>query len=251
VSEASAGGGGDPARLPRYLQLLWGVEVPGRRGPRPGRTIQELGEAGVRIADRDGLDAVSMKAIAAALGMTTMSLYRYVDAKEQLLAVMADVAYGAPPEEPTGAWREHLDRWAHRLAAVCVRHPWLVTLQLSAPSSTPNALAWTDAGLRAFADTALPMDARLSSLLVVDGYVRSHVRMSLQFGLLEGNVPQGADEVQYAIGVGPLLDGERYSALIEALPSLADDEVPFYRSELEFGIGVVLDGIAARVDAAG
>ena len=74
--------------LPRYLQLLWDREPEGRRGPKPGRTIQEIGAAGVVVADRDGLDGVSMKSVAAELGMTPMSLYRYVDSKEQLLEVM-------------------------------------------------------------------------------------------------------------------------------------------------------------------
>jgi AcrR family transcriptional regulator len=247
VSEAPA----DQRPLPRYLQLLWGVEAPGRRGPRPGRTIQELGEAGVRIADRDGLDAVSMKAVAAALGMTTMSLYRYVDAKEQLFEVMVDVAYGPPPEESGGAWRPHLARWARRLAAVCVEHPWLVTVPLTSPPSTPNALAWTDAGLVAFAGTGLPMQDRLSSLLVVDGYVRSHVRMSAQFGLLGPEGHGDPDDVPYAVGVSGLLTGERYAALVQALPSLTDDGEPFYDVELDFGIGVVLDGIGVRVAGSG
>jgi AcrR family transcriptional regulator len=250
VSEAPSGSAVDAASLPRYLQLLWGVDPPGRRGPRPGRTIEELGAAGIRIADRDGLDAVSMKAVAGALGMTTMSLYRYVDAKEQLLEVMIDVAYGAPADD-AGDWRSRLDRWAHRLAAVCALHPWLVTVPLSSPPSTPNALAWTDAGLQAFAGTALPIGDRLSSLLVVDGYVRAHVRMSTQFGLLGPSAAPGDDAVPYAIGVASLLQGDRYAALVEALPSLADEGVPFYDTELEFGIGVVLDGIAARVAAAG
>lgn len=251
MPETQAGLLGPVARLPRYLQLLWGVDVPGRRGPRPGRTIQELGAAGIRIADRDGLDAVSMKAVATELGMTTMSLYRYVAAKEQLLEVMVDVAYGPPPAEAQGGpWRGHLERWARRLAAVCVEHPWLVTVQLSTPPSTPNALAWTDSGLRAFGATVLPTHERLSSLLVVDGYVRAHVRMSLQFGLLEPTAAPDPDAVQYAVGVGELLHGDRYAALVEALPSLSDEGEPFYPSELEFGIRVVLDGIAARVTAA-
>ena len=62
--------------LPRYLQLLWGRESAGRRGPKPGRTIQEIGAAAVAIADAQGLGAVSMKSVATALGLTTMSLYR-------------------------------------------------------------------------------------------------------------------------------------------------------------------------------
>src|SRR6476646_2326766 len=82
--------------LLRYLQLLWGREPAGRRGPKPGRSIAEIGDAAVAISDAEGLDAISMKSVAAAVGFTTMSLYRYVDSKDELSAVMVDVAYCAP-----------------------------------------------------------------------------------------------------------------------------------------------------------
>ena len=100
--------------LPRYLQLLWDRAPGGRRGPKPGRTIQEIGAAGVVVADRDGLDGVSMKSVAAELGMTPMSLYRYVDSKEQLLEVMLDAAYGPADLSivSSGPWRERLARCA-------------------------------------------------------------------------------------------------------------------------------------------
>ena len=62
----------------------------------PGRSIEEIGAAANAIADRQGLGAVSMKCVAEAVGFTTMSLYRYVDSKEELQAVMLDVAYGPP-----------------------------------------------------------------------------------------------------------------------------------------------------------
>ena len=107
--------------LPRYLQLLWDREPEGRRGPKPGRSITEIGAAAGAIADADGLDAVSMKSVAAAVGFTTMSLYRYVDSKDELYAVMIDVAYG-PPDlryERGEGWRERMARWAttdHRAA---------------------------------------------------------------------------------------------------------------------------------------
>ena len=82
--------------LPRYLQLLWAREPSGRRGPKPGHTIEQIGAAAAAIADGHGLAAVSMKRVAEAIGLTTMSLYRYVDSKAELDAVMLDTAYGDP-----------------------------------------------------------------------------------------------------------------------------------------------------------
>ena len=71
--------------LPRVLQLLWGLDAPGRRGPKPALSLHQIGAAAVRIADAEGLGAVSMSRVAGELGYTTMSLYRYVESKDDLL----------------------------------------------------------------------------------------------------------------------------------------------------------------------
>ena len=113
------------AALPRHLQLLWGLEPEGRRGPRPSRTIEDIGAAAAAIADIDGIAAVSMKRVAQALGLTTMSLYRYLDSKADLLAVMSDVAAGAPTVRfgPRWGWRRRLQSWAVGIADVRRAHP--------------------------------------------------------------------------------------------------------------------------------
>lgn len=236
--------------LPRYLQLLWDREPEGRRGPKPGRSITDIGAAAVTIADERGLGAVSMKAVAAALGLTTMSLYRYLDSKEQLYAVMLDVAYGPPPPSPTGrgGWRSRLQRWALALAQAVLAHPWTVAVPTNAPPSTPNVLRWTDAGVACFRGTRLTEQQKLSSLLVVDGYVRNHTAMSVQFGLVGGDPAEPRDATEgFGALVLHLLDAERFPALLAAAPALQDDDEDFYEAELEFGLRIVLDGIAALV----
>jgi AcrR family transcriptional regulator len=230
--------------LPRYLQLLWDREPAGRRGPKPGRSIEELGQAGAKIADEEGLEAVSMKSVAAALGLTPMSLYRYVDSKEQLLEVMVDVAYGPPDHTAAGSgpWRKRLTAWAWALADALVAHPWISNVPLVTPPLTPNVLSWTDAGARAFEGLDITNQQKMSSLLVVDGYVRSHVRMSMSLGMI-GPAPE--DDGAYATYLPGLLDAERFPALLAAAPTLTDADTDFYRDELAFGLGVILDGIEA------
>ena len=241
--------------LPRHLRLLWALPET-RRGPRPRQTIQGIGAAAVALADAEGLAAVSMKAVAEALGMTTMSLYRYLDAKEDLYEVMLDQAYGPPPppEELAGGadWRAGLAAWAHELAGALLAHPWIVDVPMSSPPTTPNVLGWTDLGVAALSGTGLDGQQRLSCLLLVDGFVRQHTRLSLQIGLAPGTgaedgAPGGA---VYAQRVAALVDRERLPHLAEASTGLEDDG-DFYTEELEFGLGVLLDGIAALVDRAG
>jgi AcrR family transcriptional regulator len=74
--------------LPPGLDLLWGRREPGRRGPRPGLSTDAIVEAAVAVADAEGLGAVSMARVAKELGFTTMSLYRHVTSKDELLQLM-------------------------------------------------------------------------------------------------------------------------------------------------------------------
>ncbi|MEO9152938.1 MAG: TetR/AcrR family transcriptional regulator [Lapillicoccus sp.] len=236
--------------LPRYLQLLWGREPEGRRGPKPGRSITDIGAAAVSIADDRGLESVSMKAVAEALGLTTMSLYRYLDSKEQLYLVMLDVAYGPPPPGLTtrGGWRTRLERWAGALADTVTAHPWSVSVPTHEPPSTPNLLRWTDAGVGAFSGTRLTGQQKLSSLLVVDGYVRQHVAMSVQFGLVGGDAGAPRDGTEgFGARMLHLLDTEHFPSLLAVAPALQDDDADFYGAELAFGLRIVLDGVAALV----
>ena len=236
----------DP-QLPRYLQLLWDREPAGRRGPKPGWTIQEIGTAGVAVADRDGLDGVSMKSVATEIGMTPMSLYRYVDSKEQLFEVMLDSAYGPADLSlvSSGPWRERLTRWAWALAEALVRHPWISLVPMASPPLSPNIIGWTEAGARAFEGLDVTAQQKMSSLLVVDGYVRSHVAMSVSMGFTGPDAPP-PDPYQTLLPM--LLDADRFPSLLAASPALTGEDDPesdddFFRGEMRFGLDLILDGI--------
>ena len=243
--------GAVPHELPRYLQLIWDREVPGRRGPKPGRTIWEIGAAGAEVADTHGLDAVSMKSVAAALGLTPMSLYRYVDSKDELLAVMLDVAYGPVPDQAalrSGQWRARLTAWGHALAGALLAHPWISQALPRVPPTTPNILAWTDAGVAAFGDLPLDGQEKLSALLVLDGYVRSHVQQSVTLGAVGPGASPGADEPpvdnEYTRRLAALVDPARLPHLARAaLDAFDDEDDDFYETELAFGLELILDGI--------
>lgn len=234
--------------LPRYLQLLWGREPEGRRGPKPGRSIEEIGAAANAIADRQGLGAVSMKCVAEAVGFTTMSLYRYVDSKEELQAVMLDIAYGPPALDYGGMdWRARISLWAKQIADLRMAHPWTVELTWGAPPLTPNAIAWMEAGLEAFADTPLSSQQRLSAMLAIDVWSQSHVRQSTQMGLVGPPEPDSA-QANYLAIISQLIDPERFPNLAGAAPeALDDDDEDFYAEEFDRGLSLFLDGIDAMI----
>ncbi len=118
----------DAAAAPQQtIDLLWGMRTAPSRGPKATLTIEKIAAAAVRVADADGIDAVSMQRVAESLDFTKMSLYRHVSGKADLVAVMIEHAVGDPPDlqRVKGGWRPRLERWARALSATWEEHPWL------------------------------------------------------------------------------------------------------------------------------
>lgn len=238
--------------LPRVLELLWGRDQSGRRGPKPGLTIRDIGAAGVRIADAEGLAAVSMSKVAADLGFTTMSLYRYVASKDDLLTVMLDEGFGVPEleEMPGAGWRDRMTAWARAAHATLLRHPWILQIPLFEPPLSPHQMAWMEAGLQALAETGLTHQERLSSMLLVDVYVRGMTQLTAYMHAANaetGRTEQEADQL-YARRLALVLDPDRFPAVAAALRAGSlSDESDFAVDEFRFGLETVLDGIAALI----
>ena len=109
---------------------IWSIPERQGRGPRPAYSRVQITEAAIRIADADGLEAASMRRIAAELGTAAMSLYRYVPSRGDLIELMADhvLAEMDIPGRPSGDWRADLTLIADGPRAMWLRHPWLAGL---------------------------------------------------------------------------------------------------------------------------
>src|SRR6478752_7189470 len=95
----------EPTGLPRAVELAWGLGAGGTRGPRRGLSLEQVVDAAVEVAEAEGFGAVSMSRVAKQVGYTTMSLYRYVDSKDTLVALMSDRVIGdAPTLDPALGW---------------------------------------------------------------------------------------------------------------------------------------------------
>src|SRR6476660_9220556 len=103
--------------LPRGVALAWGIAASPQRGPKREMSVERIVEAAVELADAEGLGAVSMAAVAARLGYTPMSLYRYVTAKDDLVLLMQEEATGLPPESvrEVQGWRGQLEALYHSM----------------------------------------------------------------------------------------------------------------------------------------
>jgi AcrR family transcriptional regulator len=241
--------------LPRVLQLLWGRDQP-RRGPKPGRTIADIADAAVAIADAGGLDAVSMSSVADAVGLTPMGLYRYVDSKTDLYVAMTNSAYGSPPSEPLpGDWRVRLEAWAGAHYRTLTQHPWIVQIPSSEPPLAPNPLRWMEHGVSAFERTGLSEQEKLSALQLVEVYVRGQVLLNAQLGtaLRQEHLSAAEADTRYTRRLATLLDADNFPGISAALLSGSrsdggDGSDSPATEEFWFGLGTVLDGIAALVE---
>ena len=225
--------------VPRAVRALWGPADAPRRGPKPAMTVLQIAGAAVAIGDADGLDGVSMASVAKRLGFSTMSLYRYVDTKDDLLQVMLDAAYGPVDLSPVGEWRADTSSWARALLERCVAHPWVVEVRMSSPPLTPNSVAWMDAGLRALGTSGLPPQQVASSLLMVDSYVRGHVRLQREFS------PEGLRT--WSTRLRSVIDPDATPAVWRALQADVFDDAPtdqpWPADDFVFGLDIVLGGI--------
>jgi AcrR family transcriptional regulator len=160
--------------LPRGIALAWGIAANPQRGPKREMSVERIVETAVELADAEGLGAVSMAAVAAKLGFTPMSLYRYVTAKDDLILLMLEEATGLPSDEAlsVGGWRAGLVALYREQIQTYLVHPWVLEIPITGSPATPNSSSWMDAGLRALADTPLTHDERLAVMLLVTGHAR-------------------------------------------------------------------------------
>ncbi len=231
--------------LPPVIEQLWGLRGPGRRGgPKPALSVQRIVAAAIELADAGGLAALSMSRLAERLGFTTMSLYRYVASKDDLLVLVLDATLGLPPDMPAGGWREQCVAWARALRDGYYRHPWVLELPISALPAGPNQLVWFDRGLAALDGTTLAEGEKASSVLLISTYVRTQALLMLDLmKAAEAGTTPG-----WAVVVERLADPARFPAVARAVAAgifVDDPDSPqrYPDDEFDFGLQRILDGI--------
>jgi AcrR family transcriptional regulator len=237
--------------LPRSLEVLWRRADRRRGAAKQALSLERVVAAAIEVADAEGLGGLSMARVAEKLGCATMSLYRHVPSKDDLLVFMMDAAPGDPPDlaGAKGDWRRGLDRWANELRAVYLRHPWVLQVTGSSPPLEPGQLAWLDCGLATLRDTRLRPAEKLSVMMLVLFYVRGEAQLAAARS--QGAAPERASDrevlADYGRAMAQLIDPARFPALAEAIAAgvfePSRDETA--NADFAFGLARVLDGIAA------
>lgn len=156
--------------------VIWNRPERAAKGPAPSHTRSDMSAAAVAIADAEGIEAVSMRRVANALGTGTGTLYRYLASKDDLLALMLDAVAaedGGPPAL-TGDWRDDLRALAHRSRATIHRHPWTASLAAGRPSLGPNSLDATEHALTALEPLGFDIDVMITVVDTLEAYVRGY-----------------------------------------------------------------------------
>jgi AcrR family transcriptional regulator len=154
------------------VEFLWGERAERSRGPKPKLSLDQIADAAIAIADAEGLAAVSMQRVAAQLGYTKMSLYRYLPGKTELVALMVERAMGEPPPLAGQDWRAPLAEWCRLLLAGFLRHPWTLEATVGTRPLGPHEVGWMESALTVLAGTPLTGGERLDAMVLLAGHAR-------------------------------------------------------------------------------
>ncbi|MEE1938343.1 TetR/AcrR family transcriptional regulator [Streptomyces sp. TRM 70361] len=235
----------DSGYLRRSLDLMWGRNGRPARGPKPGLTLERIVTAGIEVADAGGIDALSMRRVAAELGVGTMSLYRYVPGKAELLELMIDQVYGMTtgtdgPRD--GGWRAVLEYVARGTWEMHLAHPWLLQVNVARPVLGPNAVAGLDYALAALAGLDLTDRERLGFITALDGYVTGCARTHVNAAQAARHT--GISDEEFWSAQAPTLEKAMYSGAYPHVAALAEDTFAVPGERLfAFGLARLLDGL--------
>ncbi|UUU33051.1 TetR/AcrR family transcriptional regulator [Streptomyces sp. CA-210063] len=249
VGGTETSGSGD---IVRTLQLLWDTGRRPSRGPKPGLTLDRIVEAAVLVADAEGLEAVSMRRVATELGTGTMSLYRYVPGKAELLDLMLDRVQ-RPSENPDdlgdGGWRSALEALGRATLALYQRHPWLLQVNQSRPLLGPSALDGMEKVLARIKSMGLTDPELISAIIAVDGYVVGAARTQLY--QREAERRTGLTDAEFWQAHTPVIEEVMTSGRYPLLAGLSEDAFGTDFDHFEFGLQRILDGLEVFVEQRG
>ena len=211
---------------------------PGPISPRPPLTRRRVLEAALALADRGGIESLSMRKLAQELGVEAMSLYHHVANKDEILDGLVDIVFGEI-ELPSGPdWRSAMRQRAVSARAALRRHPWATPLMESRASPGPANLRHHDAVLGVLRGAGFPLELAAHAYSLLDAYLYG---FALQEASLPFSTPEETAEVASSIMA------EMAAGAYPHLTELAVEHVLQpgydYGNEFRFGIELLLDGL--------
>lgn len=201
--------------------------------------------AAVRLADADGIGALTMRSLAKALGVQPMAIYHHLANKDQILDGIVDLVFAEIDQPPTDTpWRTALESRTASVRGALGRHPWSTGMMDSRRSPGPATLRHHDSVIALLRHAGFTHAAIAHAIAVLDAYVYGFVlqEVSLPFDGAE-DIPELADEVLGQIPVG------EFPSFVEFAREHVLQPGYDFGDEFEVGLAMVLDGIG-RLDGA-
>ncbi|WP_405140866.1 TetR/AcrR family transcriptional regulator C-terminal domain-containing protein [Sphaerisporangium sp. NBC_01403] len=216
-------------------------------------TRERIVRAAIEIADAEGLAALSMRGVAARLGVATMSPYRHVNSKDDLILLMADAAFGEesyPAEVPSG-WRARLELGGRKLWEIHRRHPWLAQITaLTRPVALPSLMVHAEWALSALDGHGLGPATMLDLHVLFYSYVQG-IAANLERAA-QAEALTGLSEDQWMDLQAPALTAIAASGDCPTFARITGELVNGYELRLdelfELGLKQMLDGLAVRIE---
>ena len=245
-------GKGDPLKS---LQLLWGRAAQGKRGPKSKVNLSDLVGAAIAIADAEGIDAVSTRRVAEAVGISAMSFYTHIPDKSVLIDLMLDAVAAGPegaaqPQFDPAHWRDNITMVANAFRDFYLLHPWALQVGTHRPVLGPNTMRAYEAILSVVDGLGLDEVEMDLSVALITNYVYGAVRDVARAAQVKQQTGMSDDEWWYAIA--PFLEtldftpypvASRVGPVVGELYGLGDPDLAF-----RFGLERLLDGLAALIE---
>jgi AcrR family transcriptional regulator len=226
--------------------IIWARPARSGRGPQPGVSLQQIARKAIEIADADGLDGLTMRALAKGLDRGTMSIYRYLNGRDDLLDLMFDEAIGEVPLVEHRTWRAGLHWYGHTLRDLGIRHPWTVEFP-GGPFFGPRGIAFTEHVLGILGRLEhLSIDEVMSATNMVASYANGAIRRDTAARTRLARMGLSYGEWMHMHGpyVRELVESGKYPNFSRLI---RDAEQPHMTEDQGFedGLERVLDGIEA------
>jgi AcrR family transcriptional regulator len=226
------------------FDFIWLRESPGAAEKPAPLSREQIVQAAIELADEGGIDAVSIRRIAARLGVGATTLYWHVRSKSDLYELMFDAAFSELPlPEPTGDWRKDLREVTLSGHEIFRRSPWLILIGIQ-PSVGPGIRRFAEWSLRVLEPLGVDRQTRTDILAIINNYMFGFAHR--QTAWLQLRERAGLSEQQWRQRLDAYLararsDDPALAADIESRLHLTSE------ASFELGLDCVLDGIAARL----
>ncbi|MEI7033519.1 TetR/AcrR family transcriptional regulator C-terminal domain-containing protein [Streptomyces pratensis] len=247
AADGTAAGSGD---IGRSLELLWGTGERPSRGPRPGLSLDRIVTAAVAVADAEGLAAVSMRRLSTELGAGTMSLYRYVPGKAELLDLMLDRVLGEPlsagPADVPDDWRAAIDTMARSYLENLRQHPWLLKINQARTVLGPSALRGLELALTGLRGMGLRDPELIGVIITVNSFVEGLART--QGDAAEAVRQTGLSDHDFWERQQPYLERAMLSGDYPVMAGMSEDTFSAGFDHFAFGLQRLIAGFEALVE---